>query len=65
MSLTESVARAEELAASLEQAVPLCTTRIEHVRVSGHAYAARMLADALKRQAESETLVTGSYAPTH
>lgn len=36
----------EELASSLEEAVTLATTRIEHVRVAGHAARARRLADA-------------------
>lgn len=34
----------EELAASLEAAVPLATTRFEHIRVAGHATRARRLA---------------------
>lgn len=47
MSRAELAEAAERLARSLEAAVPLCTTRIEHVRVSGHALEARRLADAL------------------
>jgi len=39
---------ASELAESLEAAIPMCTTRIEHIRVSGHAARARALAQALE-----------------
>jgi hypothetical protein len=54
-NLSEAAEHARELATSLEAAVPLCTTRIEHVRVAGHAYQARVLANAL-----SEALETAS-----
>jgi hypothetical protein len=49
---------ASSLATSLEQAVPLATTRIEHIRVSGHAYQARALANTILQtlQAPSKPL---------
>jgi hypothetical protein len=50
---------AESLALSLESAVPLATTRIEHIRVSGHAYQARALANTIL-----ETLQAPSKATT-
>lgn len=40
----------EELASSLEAAVPLATTRIEYIRVAGHALRARRLADMCPEQ---------------
>jgi len=42
------IARLEWLAASLEEAVSLATTRVEHIRVAGHAAVARALADELR-----------------
>lgn len=45
------IARMEWLAASLEEAVPLATTRVEHIRVLGHAQVARSLADGLRNVA--------------
>ena len=58
MTLSEATAAATALAISLEQSIPLCTTRIEHVRVSAHAAAARHLANRLQEalQAASEPL---------
>lgn len=42
------VARMEWLAASLEESVALATTRVEHIRVAGHAAVARAVADELR-----------------
>lgn len=39
--------RARTLAEELERAIPLCTSRIEHIRVTGLAIQARELADTL------------------
>lgn len=47
MTREELFRAASELADSLEAAIPLATTRIEHIRVSGHASRARALATAL------------------
>lgn len=48
MTPSELAAAADALARSLEAAVSLATTRIEHIRVTGHALEARRLADALR-----------------
>ena len=48
MTREELSQAASELAASLEAAVPLATTRIEHIRVAGHASRARAIAQALQ-----------------
>jgi hypothetical protein len=60
MTLSEAAEHASRLAASLEAAVPLATTRIEHVRVSSHAYQARSLANTLLEA--SRTLPEGQTA---
>jgi len=48
MTPSELIEAADRLARSLESAVALSTTRIEHIRVTGHALEARRLADALR-----------------
>lgn len=45
MTPSDFAAELGYLAASLEEAIPLCTTRVEHIRVAGHAARARRLAD--------------------
>lgn len=44
MTRSQFEAALEELAAQLEAAVPLATTRIEHIRVTAQALEARRLA---------------------
>lgn len=53
--LSRATQAAESLASSLEAAVPLATTRIEHIRVSAHAYQARILAQALQAASKPST----------
>lgn len=48
MSREEFQAALERHADELERAIALCTTRIEHVRVSSAAGEARRLADAFR-----------------
>ena len=50
MTNEELSRQASELADSLEAAVALATTRIEHIRVSGHATRARAIANALRSE---------------
>lgn len=45
MTRAEFQASLDDLAASLENAIALSTTRVEHVRVSAHAAHARSLAE--------------------
>lgn len=55
MTREELSQAASELADSLESAIPLCTTRTEHIRVSGHASRARAIAQALETASEPQT----------
>lgn len=48
MTRAELARELEELARSLEAAIPLCTTRIEHLRVSALASHARRLAESTR-----------------
>lgn len=52
MTRSELATEARELAESLEAAVPLATTRIEHIRVSAHASRARRIAQYLSQAPE-------------
>lgn len=48
MTREELSLAASELAASLEAAISLATSRVEHIRVASHAARARALAQALE-----------------
>lgn len=48
MTRAELARELEQLAESLERAIPLCTTRIEHLRVTAHASHARRLAESVR-----------------
>lgn len=66
MTLSELRAHALELAESLEASIPLCTTRHEHIRVSGHANRARAISQALETIQEPQTgppMVVPSLTP--
>jgi hypothetical protein len=55
MTRDEFQTQLDDLALSLESAVSLSTTRIEHIRVSAHASRARALAEVLRRGRPAET----------